>query len=329
MSSFRSARARMTTARLVPVTVEMDGDELDAEDAWHLARRFGLRRIAVDSFRRFRYGDGFTNSRALALQTCLAVLPFLLALTGLAADIDDEKPARVVARHRGYLPGTATGDALASAASPGGRERRRARAGAGTAAGTRLDDGRHGSGRARKQPDLRDPTGPEGAREVRPGRRADRGAGRPGRSGFPAAGGRRHVRRRRWPSSTAGPKTSAGLADRSLAGRGRPAGARDRGGPRPRAAAAAARPFLAGTRRRSGGGAQHVRGRFAGGVRPPEPLVRQHLRPARGDRRPAAVVADDVGLAVLRRGRLRAARGPAGGRPRTGRSGPGTPRAAG
>ena len=24
----------MTTARLVPVTVEMDGDELDAEDAW-------------------------------------------------------------------------------------------------------------------------------------------------------------------------------------------------------------------------------------------------------------------------------------------------------
>ena len=95
----------MTTARLVPVTVEMDGDELDAEDAWHLARRFGLRRIAVDSFVRFRYGDGFTNSRALALQTCLAVLPFLLALTGLAADIDEERPARVVAAHDpGRLP---------------------------------------------------------------------------------------------------------------------------------------------------------------------------------------------------------------------------------
>jgi hypothetical protein len=88
----------MTTARTVPVTVEMDGDELDAEDAWHLARRFGLRRIAVDAFIRFRYGDGFTNSRALALQACLAVVPFLLALTGLASDIDEERPAPSPAR---------------------------------------------------------------------------------------------------------------------------------------------------------------------------------------------------------------------------------------
>ena len=88
----------MTTARTVPVTVEMDGDELDAEDAWRLTRRFGLRRIAVDAFVRFRYGDGFTNSRALALQACLAVVPFLLALTGLASDIDEERPARVIGR---------------------------------------------------------------------------------------------------------------------------------------------------------------------------------------------------------------------------------------
>ncbi|WP_322921783.1 YihY/virulence factor BrkB family protein [Nocardioides renjunii] len=87
----------MTTARTVPVTTEMDGDELDAEDAWHLARQHGLRRILVESFVRFRYGDGFTNSRALALQTCLAVVPFLLAVMGLAADIDDDRPAAVVA----------------------------------------------------------------------------------------------------------------------------------------------------------------------------------------------------------------------------------------
>ena len=67
----------MTTARTVPVTTEMDGDELDAEDAWHLARHHTLRAVLVESFVRFRYGDGFTNSRALALQTCLAVVPFL------------------------------------------------------------------------------------------------------------------------------------------------------------------------------------------------------------------------------------------------------------
>ena len=106
----------MTTARTVPVTTEMDGDELDALDAWHLARQHGLRKIAVESFVRFRYGDGFTNSRALALQVCLAVVPFLLALTGLASDIDEERPAAVVAHVVDSLsPGSGEGDALTSA----------------------------------------------------------------------------------------------------------------------------------------------------------------------------------------------------------------------
>ena len=106
----------MTTARFVPVTSEMDGVELDAEDAWRLVRRFGLRRIAVGAFVRFRYGDGFTNSRALALQACLAVVPFLLALTGLAANLDQERPARVVAATiQKVSPGQGGGDALASA----------------------------------------------------------------------------------------------------------------------------------------------------------------------------------------------------------------------
>ena len=106
----------MTTARTVPVTTEMDGDELDALDAWHLARQHGLGKIAVESFVRFRYGDGFTNSRALALQVCLAVVPFLLALTGLASDIDEERPAAVVAHVVDSLsPGSGEGDALTSA----------------------------------------------------------------------------------------------------------------------------------------------------------------------------------------------------------------------
>ena len=106
----------MTTARTVPVTTEMDGDELDAMDAWHLARHHGLRKVVVESFVRFRYGDGFTNSRALALQACLAVVPFLLALTGLASDIDEERPAAVVAHVVDSLsPGAGSSDALASA----------------------------------------------------------------------------------------------------------------------------------------------------------------------------------------------------------------------
>ncbi len=111
----------MTTAREVPVTVERDGDELDAEDAWALARHHGLRRLLWTSFVRFRYGDGFTNSRALALQSSLAVVPFLLALTGLAADLDEERPAQVVAQTvQGVAPGSGQQDALASAVTGGG-----------------------------------------------------------------------------------------------------------------------------------------------------------------------------------------------------------------
>ncbi len=110
----------MTTARLVPVTIEMDGDELDMEDAWHLVRRAGVRRVLVGAFVRFRYGDGFTNSRALALQTCLALLPFLLALTGLATDLDAERPSRVVAATIEHVsPGQGGTDALAKAVDSG------------------------------------------------------------------------------------------------------------------------------------------------------------------------------------------------------------------
>ena len=113
----------MSTARTVPVTVELDGDELDAEDAWHLARRHGLLRIVVDSFVRFRYGDGFTNSRALALQTCLAVVPFMIALTGFAADLDEDRPARAVASTiEAVSPGGGSDDALASAVAEGSEE---------------------------------------------------------------------------------------------------------------------------------------------------------------------------------------------------------------
>jgi YihY family inner membrane protein len=110
----------VTTARTVPVTIEMDGDELDAADAWRMARKVGVVRLLRDSFVRFRYGDGFTNSRALALQVALAVVPFLLALTGLAADIDEERPSRVVASTiQAVSPGGGQTDALTGAVSGG------------------------------------------------------------------------------------------------------------------------------------------------------------------------------------------------------------------
>jgi YihY family inner membrane protein len=62
-----------------------------------VVRRHGVRRIAADAFLRFRYGDGFSHARALALLLCLAVVPFFIALTGLADEVGAEQGGRVIA----------------------------------------------------------------------------------------------------------------------------------------------------------------------------------------------------------------------------------------
>jgi len=110
----------VTTAKTVPVTRDMSGDELDAEDAWHTVRRHGLWRLVVDAFDRFKSGDGFANGRALAQQIALALVPFLIGLTGLAADLDAADAAKVIARTVADLtPGGRQSDILSSAISPG------------------------------------------------------------------------------------------------------------------------------------------------------------------------------------------------------------------
>jgi YihY family inner membrane protein len=75
----------------------MGDDELSADDAWHALRHYGGWHLLHDAFLRFRYGDGFSHSRALGLQLCLAIVPFLIALTGLSSDLGVEEGGRVVA----------------------------------------------------------------------------------------------------------------------------------------------------------------------------------------------------------------------------------------
>lgn len=77
----------MSSTKLVPETRLMAEEELSADDAWHTLRREGGWCLLRDAFIRFRYGDGFSHARALALQLCLAVVPFLIALTGLISDL--------------------------------------------------------------------------------------------------------------------------------------------------------------------------------------------------------------------------------------------------
>lgn len=87
----------MSSTRVVPETRCMADEELSADDAWHTLRRHGGWHLLRDAFVRFRYGDGFSHSRALALQVCLAVVPFLIALTGLISDLGARTGGQVVA----------------------------------------------------------------------------------------------------------------------------------------------------------------------------------------------------------------------------------------
>src|SRR6188768_3124443 len=75
----------------------MPGDELSADDALEALRNYGGWPLLRDAFIRFRYGDGFSHSRAFALQLCLAIVPFLIALSGLATDLGVEAGGEVVA----------------------------------------------------------------------------------------------------------------------------------------------------------------------------------------------------------------------------------------
>jgi YihY family inner membrane protein len=69
----------MSTATSVPETYELEGD-----DALETLRSTGWARLLKDSFLRFRAADGFSHSRALAYQVMLTLLPFVIAVVGLA-----------------------------------------------------------------------------------------------------------------------------------------------------------------------------------------------------------------------------------------------------
>ncbi|MEU5633086.1 YihY/virulence factor BrkB family protein [Streptomyces rishiriensis] len=85
----------MGTATKVPETRDMTGDELSADEALMSLRRYGSWALLRDSFVRFRYADGFTHSRALALQTVLSVIPLAIAFVGLSTTLHTENIGRI------------------------------------------------------------------------------------------------------------------------------------------------------------------------------------------------------------------------------------------
>ena len=73
----------MSSVPRVPETAEPARRELGGQTAWRIVRN-RRRALLVAAFRRFRYGDGFSHSRALAFQLSLAFVPLMIALVGLS-----------------------------------------------------------------------------------------------------------------------------------------------------------------------------------------------------------------------------------------------------
>jgi YihY family inner membrane protein len=86
----------MSTATHVPETSQLGREELSADDAWTTAQRVGAKQLLVDTWRRMRYGDGFSSTRAIAFQFVLALVPLLIAFIGLASTIQAEKIAKAL-----------------------------------------------------------------------------------------------------------------------------------------------------------------------------------------------------------------------------------------
>ncbi len=105
----------MTTSTTVPET----RGELEGDDAVQALRDTGRRRLAADSFERFRAADGFSHSRALAFQLTLALLPAVIAVVGLASALDQETFRRVVQDTINALAPGAVGDILTQALKQG------------------------------------------------------------------------------------------------------------------------------------------------------------------------------------------------------------------
>jgi len=95
----------MGTATKVPQTRDMKGEELSGDEAWATLRRYGRWALFRDAFVRFRYADGFTHSRALALQTVLSILPLAIAVVGLSRVLHTEEFGEVVSIVLGQLAG--------------------------------------------------------------------------------------------------------------------------------------------------------------------------------------------------------------------------------
>ncbi|MFI2376289.1 YihY/virulence factor BrkB family protein [Streptomyces sp. NPDC018964] len=105
----------MGTVVHVPQTRDMIGEELSGDEAFAALRHYGGLRLLTDSFARFRYADGFSHARALAFQVVLGLVPFTVALVGLATSVHTEDVGRVIELTLGRIVPGASADIVEDA----------------------------------------------------------------------------------------------------------------------------------------------------------------------------------------------------------------------
>ena len=106
----------MSTATSVPETHELEGD-----DALETLRSTGWGRLLKDSFLRFRAADGFSHSRALAFQVMLTLLPFVIAVVGLATALEVDQLRQVLTQTVDRLAPGPAGQIFTQAISQGAK----------------------------------------------------------------------------------------------------------------------------------------------------------------------------------------------------------------
>jgi YihY family inner membrane protein len=105
----------VSTARLVPETWELDGDDARATLA-----TTGRKRLLTDAFRRLRFADGFSHARSLAFTMALVLVQAIIAVVGLASALRGRGPSdTIVDTLQRAAPGPA-GQLLTGAVQQGG-----------------------------------------------------------------------------------------------------------------------------------------------------------------------------------------------------------------
>ena len=112
----------MSSVLRVPQTAILPESQTTGRTVRQTMQNAGPRALLTQSFLRFRYGDGFSHARALALQLALAMIPLVIAFVGLSTTLGTTNLGETLRRALLALTPGSSSDAVSQSLSqpPGG-----------------------------------------------------------------------------------------------------------------------------------------------------------------------------------------------------------------